>query len=142
LPSAAICPQAWLSFEPTTGRFATQTGGGGKEYVAAPLIHPTIWSAWLTIVPTEREKGMIKTSSRARVIMTTAGERLPPNHRWKRSMTGQVATTIMVAQIIARRKGRMIQNTAVSRTPMKRMPRVIPVMSRERPVLHIRCAPF
>jgi cell division FtsZ-interacting protein ZapD len=43
-----------------------------------------------------------------------------------------VATTIVVAQINARRKGRMIQKLAASSKPMKSTDRVMRAISRER----------
>jgi len=45
-------------------------------------------------------------------------------------MTGQVATTTMVAQITADRKGRTIQNEAAIRMPIKSTARVVWVRSR------------
>ncbi len=64
------------------------------------------------------------------VITATASRRLPQSRAWIARITGQVATTTMVAQMMAGRKGRNIQNEAAIRPPMKRIPRVIWARSR------------
>jgi len=76
------------------------------------------------------DSGTTSTSNRRSVITNTASDRFPHSRAWMPSITGQVATTTMVAQITAGRNGRNIRNEAAIRPPMKRTPRVIWARSR------------
>ena len=73
--------------------------------------------------------GTMKTSSITIVITTTAGARLPPSQPCMRSIIGQVATTIVMAQMKEARNGRRTQNEASVRPPMKSTLRVTRPMS-------------
>jgi len=75
------------------------------------------------MVPTASEKGMTKTRTRRPVITTTAARRLRTLSSII-SSSGQVAITIMLAQISAGRNGLRIQKLAVSRAPMRAMTRM------------------
>jgi hypothetical protein len=76
------------------------------------------------------DSGTTSASSRMSVITNTASARFPHSRAWMPSITGQVATTTMVAQITAGRNGLNIQNEAAIRPPMKRTPRLIWARSR------------
>ena len=91
---------------------ATHSGGGGKVKDARDLTQPTIWSALSIIVTTASERGTTSTSIRTNVITATASLRLPQSLSWRLSKSGQVATTIVVAQINAVMKGRTTQKLA------------------------------
>ncbi len=83
-----------------------------------------------TMVPTAREKGTIKTSSRANVITATASPRLPQSRACTPSMSGQVATTIMTAHNKEGRKGLKIQKLPTMRIPINSTASVVRVRSR------------
>ena len=90
----------------------------------------TISSAFITIVPMASVNGTTNTSSRINVIAATASARRLHSRAWNQSMTGHVATTIIVAQMTAARNGRRIQNEVTISAPRKITPRTMPVSSR------------
>ena len=59
------------------------------------------------------------------VITTTASQRRRPNAASIFSISGQVATTIIVAQMTGTRNGRMIQNDATISATMNSTPSVV-----------------
>jgi len=89
-----------------------------------------ISSALATMVPIASEKGTTNTRRSAIVITVTASQRRPHSHPCTRSMSGHVATAIMVAQMSAGRKGRKIQNEAAMSPPMNSTARVVRGRSR------------
>ncbi len=97
---------------PTSGNPATQSGGGGIVIVCSALAQFTISSEYSTIVLTAVQNGSTNTSSMATVITATAGRRRRPKAASIFSISGQVATTIIVAQMTGTRNGRMIQMDA------------------------------
>jgi len=62
---------------------------------------------WCSSPPSRNDAPRFSTS--ASVIGAVARERLPPSHAWARSKSGQVVTSIIVAQANASRNGRTIQ---------------------------------
>ena len=94
------------------------------------LIQPTITSPLSAIAATPSEKGTKKSSSSASVIAVTASDRRPPRRASMASSTGQVATTIMVAQMIAGRNGLMIHSELTMSPPIKITPSVMRARSR------------
>ena len=56
----------------------------------------------------------------ASVIAATATPRFPPSHPSTRNMSGQVAATIITAQMSDDRNGLMIQKVAAIRSPIQR----------------------
>src|SRR5215216_1918318 len=118
-PVAARRLQTPAVFEPTNGTDSIQSGGGGKVSERSDCAQSTISSIWATKVPTATENGTMKTNSNARVITVTAKYRFPHSTAWARSINGQVATTIIVAQTSAGTNGRKIQNDAAMRPTMK-----------------------
>ncbi len=90
--------------------FSSHTGGGGNLNDAIALAQPTMRSKFWVIVATASQNGPIKTSSRARVMTVTASQRRCHSRRCTRSISGQVATTSVVAQIVAGTNGHRIQN--------------------------------
>ncbi len=82
------------------------------------------------MVPMARVSGTIRTQSKTSVINVTASARLPPNRPWTEIISGQVATTMVVAQTIAPRNGRKIQIEDPIRVTMKSTASTFRVMSR------------
>ena len=81
------------------------------------------------MVAIAKVSGTTNTSSKASIMKVTASARLPHMRRCTRCIRGQVATTIIVAQISGARKGRMIQNEAKIRPPMNNTAKVVRVSS-------------
>ncbi len=73
--------------------------------VESDLTHATISSARSKMDSSAMVNGRKNTSSSAAVMTVTATQRLPPHHACTRSMTVQVATTMMAAQRMALRNG-------------------------------------
>ena len=86
--------------------------------------HAPISPALATIVPAASDNGRTSTSSHTVVMAATASFRLAQSHPSSRRIMGHVATTIMAAQMIAPRKGRMIQTVDASSVTMSNTPRV------------------
>jgi len=107
----------------------SQSGGGGTVKVASDLALITISSALLIMVATARDKGTMRASSRTRVITATASHLLPHRRAWRATRRGQVATTIMVAQIKALTNGRTTQKLAAMSIPINRTIRAVRVIS-------------
>jgi hypothetical protein len=72
------------------------------------------------------------------VIAATASERLPPSRAWTRSRTGHVATTIMIAQVMAGRNGCAIQTQLAMSAPSASSWKVVRARSGDRGVLIAR----
>ena len=81
------------------------------------------------MVAIAKVSGTTNTSSKASIIAVTARARLFQRRASTRRNKGQVATTIIVAQISGARKGRMIQNEAKIRPPMNNTAKVVRVSS-------------
>src|SRR5688572_4070757 len=108
MPTAATRSHNSIAFEPTSGRFANQSGGGGALKVASDLAHVTTSSTLDTIVPIAKVSGTTSTHRSRSVITATASARLPHSHTCKVIMSGQVATTMVAAHTMAPRNGRKI----------------------------------
>src|SRR5438552_765599 len=87
------------------GIFSTNSGGRGSFTSLNRFAQSTISPALATIVPIAAESGMTKISSSAAVITVAASQRLPQRRTCSVRRTGQVVTTIIVAQIVAARNG-------------------------------------
>jgi len=86
-------------------------------------------SALVTMTPMTASRGTTATRRRAIVITSTASPRLFFKARCSKSRTGQVVTTIMPAQTVDMRKGRRIQNTALTSMAIARTCNVARVTS-------------
>src|SRR5262245_36266987 len=109
---------------PIRGSARTAAGGGGIFIVASASTQPLMRSAWSTMVLMAMARGTMRTSSRAMVMAATASERRFQSRRWIWRMSGQLATTIVVAQTTAGRNGRRTQNDAAMSPAMKSTARV------------------
>jgi hypothetical protein len=76
------------------------------------------------MVPVASHSGRTSTSSHTLVMAAAASFLLPHNHAWTCRITGHVATTIIVAQIMAPRKGRSTHTVSTSRVTMNSTPSV------------------
>src|SRR5215510_9243594 len=94
---------------PSSGTRSSQSGGCGTDQEASDWIQPAMSDEWSTIVESASVSGTSKPSSSNTVITATANPRRPHNTDCTRIIRGQVATTIMVAQITAGRNGRNTQ---------------------------------
>src|SRR5512139_562388 len=126
----AISCQRSCSLVPTRGRPATHCGGGGTLNSVNHLVQPAMRLALSAMAAMASDSGTTSARSRMTVITTTASDRFPHSRAWIASITGQVGTTTIVAQITAGRNGSSIQNDATMRPPMKRTPSVIWARSR------------
>src|ERR1700747_3640428 len=97
----------------TRGSSSSQAGGG-RVAGTRDWAHEASLSAFLRIVMTASERGTTKTSRSTMVMTMTASARLFQSRAWILSISGQVATTIMVAQTAAGRNGCRIQNEAAA----------------------------
>jgi hypothetical protein len=97
---------------------------------ASEVAQIAIWSVLPAIEIAASDNGKTSTSKRAIVMTTTADVRLPHNVAWIQRMIGQVAITIIVAQMAAGRNGQTTQNEARIRAPIKSTARVVRVRSR------------
>src|SRR5262245_36622755 len=95
-----------------SGTCSTQSGGAGSDSDLSDCAHSTISSRWLTSVPIASENGTANTNRIDKVIRVTATHRRPHKKASTFSINGQAATAIIVAQSIAGRNGRRIQNDA------------------------------
>jgi len=82
-------------------------------------------SKWLKMVPIATSIGTMNSSSSSSVITSTAKLRRPPSRAWNHCSIGQVATTIIVAQIVEPMKGRRIHSEATMSKPIKSTPSVV-----------------
>ena len=105
-------------FSPTRGRPRTQAGTPGTESSASDLDQTTMASPCSTTVTTPTATGATTIMSIVTVITATARPRLPQSRAWTARSAGQVATTIMVAQTVASRKGRSTQKLAAIKPPI------------------------
>ena len=74
--------------------------------------------------------GTTNTSSRTKVITTTARLRLPHRRPWMRSIKGHVATTTVAAQMLGPRKGRSTHSAVPMSKPRHSTAKVVRVKSR------------
>ena len=81
------------------------------------------------IVVIASQNGRTKITSSAMVITATASPRLCQSRSWTCSIMGHVATTSVVAQMIAGRNGHNIQNEAAISPATKRTASVVRVSS-------------
>src|SRR5262245_38081445 len=88
-----------------------------------------IVSVWARIAPTAIEKGRMNTRRSAPVITATARERRFQRRACAFIKSGQVATAIVVAQIVAGRKGARIRSESRTRAPMNNTAKTTRVMS-------------
>jgi hypothetical protein len=122
-PSTAAWFQNRAACSPTNGRPASHDGGGGSRRSARSFAQPVMTSMLPTSVPMAMATGTIRTSSSRTDITVTAAQRWPPRRRCTQRMIGQVATTIMIDQMIAPRKGCRIHRQAKIKPPVKSTPR-------------------
>src|ERR1700738_3242502 len=123
MPLAAAFAQAEAAYVPKNGKTASQCGGGGSWKAAKEAPQPAMRSKCCVIVAIASQNGSTKITSSAMVITATASPRLCQSRSWTCTMMGQVATTSVVAQMIAGRKGHNIQNEAAISPPTKRTAR-------------------
>src|SRR5262249_36014826 len=126
---AAMLSQSCAALSPNSGTALSHSGGGGSLKFCMAVAQPRILSKFSVIVVMASQNGMIKTSSSARVITATANPRRFHSRCWTRSISGQVATTSVVAQMIAGTNGRNIQTHAAIQTGTKRTAKVVRVRS-------------
>src|SRR5262245_52923530 len=93
----------------------TQAGGGGSGDVASTRTQPAMVSEWSASVWIISITGAMNTTSIASDIAATATARRR-TQPCSLSIIGQVAITIIIAQIVDSRNGRRIQNDASSST--------------------------
>jgi hypothetical protein len=115
---------------PTNGRSASQRGGNGIWKPASARTRAVISAEFETIVPMASVSGTTNSSSRITIIATIARARLLHSLACIRSITCQVTTTIIVAQMIDAMNGRRIQKAATIRPPRKSTPSRVAVRSR------------
>src|SRR6516165_2357200 len=129
MPLAARVSQNRAALSPKNGTPDSQSGGGGNLNAASEVVHPTMRSKLSAIVVMASQNGTTKTTTSANAMTATASPRLFHKRRWTRSMMGQVATTRVVAQMIAGRNGRKIQKQVAIIPPTKRTAKVVRVRS-------------
>src|SRR5690349_2546819 len=110
---------------PTSGRPSTQAGRFGRWVLLTARTQLAISSAFSTIVAIAIDSGTTNASSNVPIIAITAIQRRPQRCACTSSMSGQVATTIIEAQIVAAMNGRRIQKQAAIRPTMKRTANVV-----------------
>ncbi len=76
------------------------------------------------MVPMASQNGVTKITSSAIVMIVTARARLPHSFACTARMSGQVAMTKVIAQIVAGRKGCKIHRLVTIRPPMTSTPSV------------------
>jgi hypothetical protein len=121
--------QAAESFGPTTGIPVIHPGKGGITFVSSVFTQAVMLSAFSMMIAMASEKGMMKSSSIAIVMAATARPRFFHSQASTFNMNGQVAATIMAAQMSDGRNGRMIQKLAAMRIPIHKTCSVIRVKS-------------
>src|SRR5215469_130612 len=119
-----------MALAPTSGRLASQAGGGSSLKEAKSFAQIAISSTFDTIAPTANVNGTTRTQSSKSVITVTAKARLFPNHLCSEIIKGHVATTTVVAQTIAPKNGRSIQIEDPIRATIKRTASTVRVISR------------
>src|SRR5271169_5119294 len=120
MPLAAALAQSEAAYAPKNGKPANQCGGGGSWKVVNEAAQPAMRSKCSVIVAIASQNGRTKITSSAMVITATASPRLRQSRDCTCSMMGKVATTSVVAQMIACRNGHNIQNEAAISPPTKR----------------------
>ena len=116
-----------------TGRLRSHSGGlsAGRQADTARIQSP-MTSTLTKMVPMASTSGTTNSSSSASDITSTATQRLPPAQACTRSISGQVATTTIVAQMVGPRKGRRIHSEPPISSPMKSTAKVVRVRSERR----------
>ena len=130
--SAASAFHCTAIFRPTSGAFPTQSGGCGTLTVRSDFDHTMMSSDRSAMASTAVARGATTISTMKSVITATARLRLPQSRRSSRRSAGQVATTIVVAQMPASRNGLSTQKLSSVRPPMVMTPRTIRVRSQLR----------
>src|SRR5215470_3606468 len=102
---------------PPSGIESSQAGGGGTWRVGRERAKVMSRSDCSMIVSTASQTGMTMIIRRIRPITATAGPRRPPSRAWSLWNSGQVATTMVTAQMPGPMKGRTTQ-TLPSRSPV------------------------
>ena len=102
-PPATIASHSADTLGPTNGMLATQSGGLGSVIVTS-FRSVSRW-ACSTSVDTSMTSGAMTITSSSSIITSTAPVRLPPQRACAPFMSGQVATTIIAAQMSAGRNG-------------------------------------
>jgi hypothetical protein len=105
LPASLIVLHAAATSSPISGMPCTQAGGGGIGVVASTFTQPEICCEWSASVLIISNTGAMNTTSIASDIRVTASAR-PRSHACSLSISGQVAMTIIMAQIVDSRNGR------------------------------------
>ena len=120
------------TFRPTSGTFLTQSGGCGTVNVRSDFDHATISSERSAMATTAVASGAAMIRIIRSVMTATARLRFPQSRRSRARSVGQVATTIVVAQMPASRNGLSTQKLRSVKPPIVRTPRTIRVRSQLR----------
>ena len=128
-PPAASVAHLSANCSPTPGMLSSHVGAGPSPCAIKSRMTAGLRSAASSSVLIASENGTMKASRTTRVMSATARDRRPPVIRCTHNNSGQVATTIVVAQISAPRNGRSVQKLPASRSPMKSTRSMIRVTS-------------
>jgi len=130
MPLASIRRHSEISWSPNSGISSSHNGGDGNLNDVMAFTQLTIRSKFCESVAIASQNGATKTSSSAVVMTTTASQRRCHSCCCTRSITGQVATTRVVAQIVAGKNGQTIQTEAAISPVTNRIARIIRTRSR------------
>jgi translocation and assembly module TamA len=115
----------------TTGSVRSHSGATSGRFQAAAMRAQSIRrSALPTMVAMASTSGTTNSSSSSSVMAVTASQRRPPVAACTRSISGQVATTTIVAQMAGPRKGRNTHSDTPNSSPMNSTPKVTRARSR------------
>src|SRR6516165_11328993 len=109
MPLVVAFAQSEAACSPKKGKPVSQCGGGGNRNDAKEVTQPAIRSKCCVIVAIASQNGRTKITKRAIVITAIAIPRLSQSRSCTCIMMGHVATTSVVAQMIAGRNGHKIQ---------------------------------
>ena len=128
-PCAARSRHSESRASPSHGIETSQWGSGGKPRSSAARTSSTPCTARSSSTATAIPNGTTNTAEITRVISTTANAREPPIHFCTCLSSGHVATTIVVAQINALKKGDSVQRLAAISPERIKMNRKVRVRS-------------
>src|SRR5690348_6085714 len=146
MPLLATLSQNDAALLPKKGTVDSHSGGGGSLKADSEVTHSTIRSKLSAIVVMASQNGMTKMTRMAIVMTVTASQRRFHRRRCTVSMIGQVATTRVVAQMIAGKNGRNIQKQAAIKPVTNSTASVVrvrsewPIIAHERPASSSRDA--
>src|SRR5262245_19930833 len=129
-PAATSSRQAAPIRGPKKGMLSTHAGGGGRSNVRSDRAPAAIASACETAAPMARVSGRRSRRKSAPVITRTASARRFQRRAWTRSRAGHVATTIVVAQMMAGRNGSRMRSESATSARMKSTAKTTRGMSR------------